>query len=85
MLDVLLEVKCLGDHPKDSGVKNNKMPELSLFSQISLYLLLIVIGLLTMFIWDWQIMILKGKAIKNPDGSSDDWQEHEDTLWYRFC
>ena len=38
-----------------------------------------------MFIWDWQIMILKGKAIKNPDGSSDDWQEHEDTLWYRFC
>ena len=61
------------------------MPELSLFSQISLYLLLIVISLLTMFIWDWQIMILKGKAIKNPDGSSDDWQEHEDTLWYRFC
>ena len=61
------------------------MPELSMFSQISLYLLLIVIGLLTMFIWDWQIMILKGKAIKNPDGSSDDWQEQKDTLWYRFC
>ena len=53
------------------------MPELSLFSQISLYLILILIGLLTLFIWDWQIMILKGKAIKNPDGSTDDWQEQK--------
>ncbi len=30
-----------------------------------------------MFIWDWQIMILKGKAIKNPDGSSDNWYEQK--------
>ena len=53
------------------------MPELSQLSQISLYILLTLIGLLTLFIWDWQIMILKGKAIENPDGSSDDWHEQK--------
>jgi len=49
------------------------MQELSVLSQISLYVLLALIGLYTLLVGGWQIMILKGKAMKNPDGSSDDW------------
>ena len=43
-----------------------------LASQLSLYVLLALIGLFTVLILGWQIMILKGKAMKNPDGSWDD-------------
>jgi len=53
------------------------MPELSPFSQISLYLLLTLIGLLTMLIWYWQSMVFKGKAMLNPDGSSDNWHQQK--------
>lgn len=49
------------------------MQELSILSQLSLYALLALIGLLALIIWGWQIMVLKGKAMKNPDGTSDDW------------
>ncbi len=37
-------------------------------------------GLLTLIIWGWQIMVLQGKAIKNADGSTDDW--HEQKIFY---
>jgi hypothetical protein len=53
------------------------MQSLSLLSQISLYVLLALIGLFSLLLWGWQIMILKGKAIRNPDGSSDGWQEQK--------
>ncbi len=53
------------------------MQTLSLSSQIILYVLLGLIGLFSLIIWGWQIMILKGKVIKNPDGSSDGWQEQK--------
>jgi len=53
------------------------MNELSLFSQISLYVLLIIMGLLSLFLWVWQGMILSGKTFKNPDGSADDWHEQK--------
>ena len=53
------------------------MQELSLFSQISLYVLLALYGLLALIIWGWQVMVLKGKAMKNPDGSVDDWHEQK--------
>ena len=49
------------------------MQELSLLSHVSLYLLLALIGLLAVLIWGWQVRVLKGKAMQNPDGSSDDW------------
>jgi hypothetical protein len=45
------------------------MQELSLFSQISLYVLLTLIGLLALIIWGWQIVVLRGKAMKNADGT----------------
>ena len=53
------------------------MQELSLASQVSLYVLLGLMGLLSLIVWGWQIMILQGKAMKNPDGSFDDWHEQK--------
>lgn len=53
------------------------MQELSLLSQISLYVLLALMGLIALIVWGWQIMVLRGKAMKNPDGSSDAWREQK--------
>ncbi len=53
------------------------MQELSLPSQVSLYVLLALIGLLALIVWGCQIMILRGKSLKNPDGSTDDWHEQK--------
>ncbi len=53
------------------------MTELSLISQISLYVLLALMGLFSLLLWGWQIMILRGKAFNNPDGSKDDWHEQK--------
>jgi hypothetical protein len=50
---------------------------LSLASQISLYLLLVLMGLYVLLVFGWQINILRGKAMKNPDGSVDDWHEQK--------
>ena len=53
------------------------MEELSLLSKIIFYTLLTIIGLYTLLLWPWQIMVLKGKPMKNPDGSSDNWHEQK--------
>ena len=53
------------------------MQELSLISQISLYILLAIIGIICLIVWGWQIRVLKGKAMKNPDGSFDNWREQK--------
>ena len=53
------------------------MQELSLVSQIWLYALLALIGVLALVIWGWQVVVLRGKAMNNPDGSSDDWHEQK--------
>jgi len=54
--------------------------ELSFLSQVSLYLLLVIMGIICLIIWDWQIRVLKGKAMKNADGSFDNW--HEQKTYY---
>ncbi len=53
------------------------MQELSLLSQVSLYVLLGIMGLICLVIWGWQIKVLKGKTMKNPDGTSDSWHEQK--------
>jgi hypothetical protein len=53
------------------------MRELSILSQISLYLLVALIGLYALLVTGWQVKVLKGKAMKNPDGSSDDWHQQK--------
>ncbi len=50
---------------------------LPLLSQISLYVLLALMGLFGLLIFGWQIMILRGKAMKNPDGTFDDYHEQK--------
>ncbi len=49
------------------------MPELSFISQMTLYMLLLLIGFFALLIWVWQYRVLGGKSLKNPDRSSDDW------------
>jgi len=51
--------------------------ELSLLSKVSLYILLAIMGIICLIIWIWQIRVLKGKAMKNPDGSFDNWHEQK--------
>ncbi len=50
---------------------------LTIVSQISLYVLLALMGLYSLLLFGWQIMILRGKAMKNPDGTSDDYHEQK--------
>lgn len=53
------------------------MQELSIFSQINFYVLLLLIGLYILLIGGWQIKVLRGEAMLNPDGSTDDWQKQK--------
>jgi hypothetical protein len=53
------------------------MQELSLLSRVTLYALLALIGVYTLLVLFWQVKVLKGKAMKNPDGSSDDWHQQK--------
>lgn len=53
------------------------MSELSIVSKISLYLLLGIMGLICLILWIWQVKVLKGRAMKNPDGSIDNWHEQK--------
>ncbi len=53
------------------------MPELSPLSQLCLYTLLALMGIFTLIVWGCQVMILRGKTFKNPDGSVDDWHEQK--------
>ena len=53
------------------------MQDLSFLSQISLYLFLVIMGLYSLAVLVWQIMVLKGKAMKNTDGSFDNWNEQK--------
>ena len=54
--------------------------EIPLFSKVVLYIIIVLFGLLCVFIFGWQIMVLRGKSMKNPDGTVDDW--HEQKLFY---
>jgi hypothetical protein len=53
------------------------LQEFSLISQITLFVLLILIGLLALIVWGWQIQVWRGKDMKNPDGSADNWREQK--------
>jgi len=50
---------------------------LSLPSEISLYVLLALLGLFVILVFAWQIAVLRGKAMDNPDGTVDDWHEQK--------
>jgi len=54
--------------------------EIPLISKVALYIILALFGLICIPLLRWQIMVLRGKSMKNPDGSTDDW--HEQKLFY---
>ena len=56
------------------------MQDLLPLSRVILYVLLALMGFVSIVLWWWQVMVMKGKAMKNPDGSVDDW--HEQKLFY---
>lgn len=58
---------------------------LALVSQISLYVLLALMGLFSLLAFGWQIMILRGKAMQNPDGTSDDYHEQKTLYGIAFA
>ncbi len=53
------------------------MQELDFLSRVTLYVLLLLFGLITLILWWFQINVYKGKAMDNPDGSTDDWHEQK--------
>ncbi|MFC1893229.1 hypothetical protein ACFLYR_04225 [Chloroflexota bacterium] len=54
--------------------------EISLIGQVILYIVIVLFGLLAIIVFGWQIMVLRGKSMKNPDRSVDDW--HVQKLFY---
>jgi len=53
------------------------MNGLSVASLVSLYILVALLALFFLILLVWQIQVLRGKAMKNPDGSVDDWHEQK--------
>jgi hypothetical protein len=51
------------------------MHALSPISLISFYVLLTLIGVLMLALFVWQVQVLRGKAMMNPDRSVDSWRE----------
>ena len=54
--------------------------EIPLISKVILYIVVILFGLICIPLLRWQIKVLRGKPMKNPDGSVDDW--HKQKLFY---
>ena len=54
--------------------------EIPLVGQVVLYIIIALLGLMCVIILPWQINVFRGKSMKNPDGSVDDW--HEQKLFY---
>ena len=54
--------------------------DIPLIGQVILYIIIVLFGLLAIIVFGWQIMVLRGKSMKNADGSVDDW--HEQKLFY---
>jgi len=51
--------------------------ELSLVSKIILYLDVGCMGVIALLLLRWQVTVLQGRPMGNPDGSVDDWHEQK--------
>jgi hypothetical protein len=54
--------------------------EIPLIGKIILYADIILFGLISDVIFIWQLNVVRGHSMKNPDGTVDDW--HEQKLFY---
>lgn len=61
------------------------MGPLPFASQVSLYVLLALIGAMALVVWAAQFWVLRGKAFPNPDGSKDDWHEQKTLYGMAFA
>jgi len=55
----------------------NGLEALPVFSKVSLYVLLALIGCLTLIVAWAQVGCIRGRPFQNPDGSADDWREQK--------
>ena len=55
----------------------NGLEALPLFSKVSLYVLLALMGCLTLIVAWAQVGCLRGQPFQNPDGTTDDWREQK--------
>ncbi|MGB5875532.1 MAG: hypothetical protein WBH56_17555, partial [Bacteroidota bacterium] len=46
-------------------------------SKLILYLDVGLMGVIALLLFRWQMTVLQGRAMKNPDGSVDDWHEQK--------
>jgi len=53
------------------------MNDITLAAQIALYVMMGLMVLFALLVVWWQVMVLKGKAMKNPDGSFDSYHEQK--------
>lgn len=53
------------------------MTSLPLASQIVLYILMAFIGLFALLVAGWQVKVLQGAPMQNPDGSTDSWRQQK--------
>jgi len=51
--------------------------EFSLLSRITLYVIIGLLGLFGLAILWWQVNVLRGRSMSNPDGTSDNWHEEK--------
>ena len=63
----------------------NAVGNLQLFSQLTFYVLMFFMGLFSVLIFFWQIMVLRGRAMNNADGSCDDWSEQKNFWGIAFA
>ena len=61
------------------------MEDLSLWSRITLYILIALFALLGLVLFIWQIKVLRGDRLENPDGSADSWREQETHFGIAFA
>ena len=54
--------------------------DISPAGKIILYTDIIIFGILCILLFFWQLNVLRGRSMKNPDGSADDW--HEQKIFY---
>jgi len=53
------------------------MESLPLLSRVILYGVFSIMGLFVVLVFCWQIGILRGRELKNPDGSVDSWKQQD--------
>jgi len=51
--------------------------DISLASKIILYVIISLFALFAVIVFIWQIAVLRGKSMNNPDGTVDDWHEQK--------